>query len=295
MPVLEELTELCVDQILFATDFSPVSEAAESYVEAMALHFGAKVEAAHVYDSWQNNYYEGGQLAPLDSKRLSLRRDKLDQLKIQLKQAGIPASGVLLEGHPASEKLLNLVEQEGLDLIVLGTHSKSSLKRFVMGSTAETIMRTATRPVLTIGPRVKPLTPHDPLFRNIVYATDFSPQSVRAAAFAKDLAQDSGAHLYLCHVLRRSNSDADRQEALDSAFLAHLERIELEHSCDWCTTESVLEHGDAAQGILELAAKVHADLIVLGPRKSSYLLTHVEHGVTLDVVANAECPVLTVN
>jgi nucleotide-binding universal stress UspA family protein len=295
MPAIEEQTKLCVDRILFATDFSPSSEVAESYVEALARHFDAKVEAAHVYDSWRNEYYEGGQLAPLDSKRLSIRGDKLCQLKLQLKHSGVSASCILLEGHPASEKLLTLIEQGGLDLVVLGTHSKSDLKRFVMGSTAETIMRTATRPVLTIGPRVKPLAPRNPLFRSIVYATDFSLHSSRAVAFAKDLTQDSGAHLYLCHVLQKSEGGAERQAAVDHSFLTKLERFELQNSRDWCTTESVLEHGAAAQGILDLAAKIHADLIVLGPHKSSFMLIHVEHGITLDVIANAECPVLTVN
>ena len=51
---------------------------------------------------------------------------------------------------------------------------------------------------------------------------------------------------------------------------------------------------DAAKGILELAKRVHADLTVLGPRKPTFVLTHLERGVILEVLADAECPVLTV-
>jgi nucleotide-binding universal stress UspA family protein len=56
----------------------------------------------------------------------------------------------------------------------------------------------------------------------------------------------------------------------------------------------VVEHGNAAESILELANRVHADLIVLGARNASFWLTHVEHGLTPDLLAEAKCPVMTV-
>jgi len=46
---------------------------------------------------------------------------------------------------------------------------------------------------------------------------------------------------------------------------------------------------------LAVAEKVKADLIVMGPRKHSFWLTHVRRGVTLEVLAQATCPVLTVH
>ena len=53
--------------------------------------------------------------------------------------------------------------------------------------------------------------------------------------------------------------------------------------------------GDPANAILALAAEVNADLIVLGARRSSFWLTHVERGVSLEVLAQAHCPVLTIH
>ena len=55
-----------------------------------------------------------------------------------------------------------------------------------------------------------------------------------------------------------------------------------------------VEHGDAAKAILELAERVEADLIVLGARKATFWLTHVVHGLTPDLLAQATCPVMTV-
>ena len=294
MPVIEEKAALCVDEILFATDFSASSEVAESYVEALAHRFGSTVNAVHVYDSWQNESYEGGQLAPLDSQRLVVRHQKLAMLKSKLSQTGIKAKSLLLNGHPAFEKVLALINGGGSDLVVLGTHSKAGLKRFVLGSTAEEIMRTANRPVLTVGPRVKHATERNPVFRNIVFTPDFSNESVKAAEYTSFLAQENGAHLYFCHVVGQTDQDAQRQEAIDYSFLGRLNSTAMKCSCDWCMKQTLLEHGDAAEGILKLAKKVQADLIVLGPRAHSFMLTHLERGVTLDVLAHAECPVLTV-
>jgi nucleotide-binding universal stress UspA family protein len=63
---------------------------------------------------------------------------------------------------------------------------------------------------------------------------------------------------------------------------------------DWCTPECVIEYGNTAEAILELADRVHADLIVLGARKASFWLQYVEAGLTPAVLAAATCPVLTV-
>ena len=59
--------------------------------------------------------------------------------------------------------------------------------------------------------------------------------------------------------------------------------------------ELEIAFGAPAESILALAEKVKADLIVMGPRKHSFWLTHVKRGVTLEVLAQATCPVLTVH
>ena len=128
----------------------------------------------------------------------------------------------------------------------------------------------------------------------IVYATDFSAEAAKAAVYALSFAQDGGAHLYFCHVLGLQAATSWRKEALDAAFQTDLKRMIPESSYDWCNPECVIEHGDAAQAILELAERVQADLIVLGARKASFWLTHVERGLTPDLLAQATCPVMTV-
>ena len=62
----------------------------------------------------------------------------------------------------------------------------------------------------------------------------------------------------------------------------------------WSEPECVVEHGKAAEAILGLAARVQADLIVLGARKASFWLEFVRTGLTPALLAEARCPVLTV-
>jgi nucleotide-binding universal stress UspA family protein len=188
--------------------------------------------------------------------------------------------------------LLKVAEEHETDLIVAGTHSKWGLERLVLGSTAEELIRNSACPVLTVGPHAK-LPPDGPLvFRTIVYATDFSGQAAKAAVFALSFAQDSGAHIYLCHISR--TEPGMERVALDARFKTALNRMIPESVFEWCTPETVVRHGDPARAILEHAAKVNADLIVLGARNSSFWLTHIEHGLTPDLLAEATCPVMTV-
>ncbi len=206
----------------------------------------------------------------------------------------LSARTTLPEGHRPSASLLKVAKEHETDLIVAGTQSKSGVERLILGSTAEQIIRNAECPVLTVGPKVTPPGDAPLAFQTIVYATDFSAEAAKAAVYALSFAQDSGAHLYFCYVLNLPTATSWNKEFLDGAFQSALKRMIPESSYDWCNPECVVEHGDAAKAILELATRVQAELIVLGSRKASFWLTHIERGVTPDLLAQATCPVMTV-
>jgi nucleotide-binding universal stress UspA family protein len=168
------------------------------------------------------------------------------------------------------------------------------VERLILGSTAEQLIRNAECPVLTVGPNVKPPSEAPLVFQTIVYATDFSAEAAKAAGYALSFAQDSGAHLYFCYVLGLQTDTTAKREFLDGAFESALKRMIPESSYGWCSPECIVEHGNAAEAILELATRVQADLIVLGARKASFWLTYIERGLTPDLLARATCPVMTV-
>jgi nucleotide-binding universal stress UspA family protein len=292
MPVLQRVS-VSVKNILVATDFSFVSDKATAYAKALALNFRSSVEIAHVFDpSVVTSYVEAILGTPVKERR-QLCQDNLQKLQREFVDAGIEVSTNLPEAHRPQNALLKLAEEHETDLIVAGTHSKWGLERLVLGSVAEELIRNSACPVLTVGPHTK-LPPEGPLvFRTIVYATDFSGQAAKAAVFALSFAQDSGAHIYLCHISKTEPGEEEKV-ALDARFKTALNRMIPESVFEWCTPETVVRHGDPAKAILELAEKVDADLIVLGARNSSFWLTHIEHGLTPDLLAEASCPVMTV-
>lgn len=293
MPVIGVRPVLNLERILFATDFSAAAHVAESYARALAQRFGSTVDVVHVFDPTAHDAEEQGILLPMNSLRRKIRQRRIAGIATNFADHGIPAETVLCEGYPPARELLQHLESSEADLVVMGTHCKPSVERFVAGSTAEELIRKANRPVLTVGPNTKTPAEGPLTFRNIVYATDFSTQAAKAAVFALSFAEDSGAHLYYCHVPGPLDN-AEDTEADDATFRAELQLLVPDCSYEWCNPQCVIEHGRAASGILELAKRVHADLIVLGPRKPTFSLTHLERGVTLQVLCETECPVLTV-
>jgi len=292
MPVLQRVS-VSVNNILLATDFSPVSEKAASYAKALALNFRSAVEIAHVFEpSRVLSSLEAALGKPIQQRRRDCVQG-LERLRKDFAASGVEAGSCLLEGHQPHVALLEAAKQQETDLIVAGTHSRSGLERLVLGSVAEQLIRKAVCPVLTVGPHAKQPGEGPLVFRTMVYATDFSAKAAKAAVFALSFAQDSGAHLYFCYVAG-ANAAPDETKALDLSFKAALKRMIPESTYEWCSPETVVEHGDASKAILELAGRVGADLIVLGARKASFWLTHVEHGLTPDLLAEATCPVMTV-
>ena len=294
MPLIEERVSVSVKKILLATDFSSVSEKAAAYARALARRFSSTVEIAHVFDPSDVTSYEEAIVGlPVNERRRTANED-LERLRDGFSASGINAQTTSPDGHRPSAGLLKIAKEHAVDLIIAGTQSKSGMERLLLGSTAEQLIRNAECPVLTVGPNAR-IPGNAPLvFHTIVYATDFSPEAAKAAIFALSFAQDSGAHLYFCYVLGLQTDTTAKKEFLDRTFQSALKRMIPESSYDWCSPECIVEHGNAAKAILEVAARVQADLIVLGARKASFWLTHIERGLTPDLLAQATCPVMTV-
>jgi nucleotide-binding universal stress UspA family protein len=83
------------------------------------------------------------------------------------------------------------------------------------------------------------------------------------------------------------------QELIDR-FTQALQQLIPELNRERCEPECLLEHGYAADGILLLAHRVAADLVVLGTRRTSHWFEVFKAGVAFQVIGSARCPVLTI-
>ena len=164
------------------------------------------------------------------------------------------------------------------------------------------MFRHATCPVLTVGPKVmghRLATKRrnaNSLIKRVLYATDFTPESLGAAPFAISLAQEHQALLLMLHVIETQAGTTD-QPASAAALMPDLEQLVPPDANLWCKPEFFIEFGSPADRIVEMAEQLRADLIVLGVRKAEghlFASTHLPVTTAHKVVANAMCPVLTV-
>jgi nucleotide-binding universal stress UspA family protein len=279
-----------LDTILFATDFSPSAETARLYVKALVARYQSQVRLMHVVDLGAAFKAPDAGLSIDVLRRIG--EESLARLGGELVSEKIRVETVLCEGIDPAAEILQAAHDRSIDLMVIGTRGHKGLARLVLGSTAEELIHQAKCPILAIGPAVPP--PNKPVnFQRIVYATDFSPEAAKACVFALSFAQDFGAHLYLCHVLPEGNDQMNDQE-LNDRFKSALERLIPDVAREWCEPECVLEHGFATDGILLLAQRVKADLIVLGTRKTSHWYDNFKTGVAFQVISSSTCPVLTI-
>ena len=205
---------------------------------------------------------------------------------------------ILIEEGALWPTLESTVEKCTIDLIVLGTRGRSGAGKFFLGSAAEEIFRRAPCAVLTVGPFLRKELPRNTKISEILYATDFSPESAAAASYAVSLAQEFQAHLTLLHVIAEARpGELLQTEELVRSSTRLLRALVPQEAELWCEPQFTVEKGPAAEKILDVTARRKVDLIVLGVRRPGRFLgaaTHLPIATAHKVVTRAHCPVLTV-
>lgn len=145
------------------TDFSDCARRAASYAVDLAQRLGAEIVLIHAFEPMWVSMALGDVYGPTpvhpipedlkDDHRRRLRQ-KLEHEALRLRTQGVKVRTRLLEGRTEPE-ILEEVDALDADLIIIGTHGYSGLKRMFLGSTAEQIMREAPCPVLTVCPETE--------------------------------------------------------------------------------------------------------------------------------------------
>jgi nucleotide-binding universal stress UspA family protein len=133
-------------KILFATDFSHLSDAALQQATALARDSGATLLIAHVEEP-PMVYGEGAMYYGLPEPDEAALLKMLEN--VVPTDPKVPCEHRMLFGDPAQE-IVQLANDENVDMIVMSTHGRSGLMRLLMGSVAETVVRQAKCPVLTL-------------------------------------------------------------------------------------------------------------------------------------------------
>jgi len=290
MQTLECTTAISFKNILFLTDFTSASQTAFSYALALARHFDAQLYPAHAVTPFVPTELD----APIVPEILtSIEDDKRSKLAELVKKTGVPST-VLVTQKAIEDAVPEWIKEHGIDLIVMGTHGRRGVDRMFMGSVAETIVRTATCPVLTVGPEVIPQPKHELDIREVLFATSLTKENDVAASYALSFARERGAHLTVLHVLPTpAETHEDWETLADIARDEMKELVPFEEEAHG-KIEFFVEPGDTATRILDYAKKLQPGLIVMGLSKKIRTNTHFRAGVAYKVISSAPCAVLTV-
>jgi nucleotide-binding universal stress UspA family protein len=291
MKALELERQIALKNILFATDFEAPASRASPFAVALANRYGAKLYAAHVIPR------EAYALASAESvERILLEaRDfaayALNQIADPLRRRG-RRCGVLVGEGNVSEVIKEFMHTYAADLLCVGTSSRAGFGKVLLGSVAEELIRESRCPVLTVGPHVSTLASAG--VHSIVFATDFSPASARATEFAVSLADEYEAHLTVVHVIEGRIKDFPHL-AIQLTEKRLREAIPSEPELLY-EPQVLVETGPVGDRILNLAADLTADMIVMGVRGTgAFAQTASRFGsIAHKVVSLAPCPVVTV-
>jgi len=132
-------------KILFPTDFSTLSDAALCHATSLARESGAKLLIVHVEEP-PTAYGSGEMYYGIPDPDNDALNSMLDQ--VVPTDPDIPFEHRLVIGDPA-EEIVRIADEENVDLIVMATHGRTGLKRLLMGSVAEKVVRHSKCPVFT--------------------------------------------------------------------------------------------------------------------------------------------------
>lgn len=136
-------------KILVATDFSPFSERAVDYAVGMAVKFDSDVLLVHVIESLNYSLTDTMTVVGHEKALSVTAKALLENLVKQVIEKKRSVRSFLVSGTPYRE-IIKKAQEEDVDLIVVGTHGRTGVEHFLLGSVAEKVIRLAACPVLTV-------------------------------------------------------------------------------------------------------------------------------------------------
>lgn len=279
------MSRFAVRSILCPVDLSPASSTVLRWARLIAETFHAEVGLLHVdWQEWPPYLMpsRAEELAAQARHHRAALQEELARLSRETFGPNVPGEIVVLEGHPV-ETILERAGARQPDLIVMGSHGRSGIARWRLGSVAENVIRGAAIPTLVV--RAHAGTEAPPGISRVLCPVNFTELARECLEISARLAAAFSAKLSVMHAAEQGGSDLQ----------ATHDRL-----CRWvpgearghCDLIEVVRRGDAAEQILLAARELAVDLIVLGAQRRP-LLEFTTLGTTTErVTRHADSAVL---
>ena len=283
-----------ITRILLPVDFSERSVAAARYARMLAARLRAEVVLLHVLTPPQ---YEFGALNISGSMLAELYRTRAEQAKEDTEAfrarnlAGVEVRSLVLEGDPAG-KIVEFAHRESAGVIMMPTHGYGPFRRFILGSNTAKVLHDADCPVWTGVHMEEAPVAADESIRQVLCAVDLGPQSSKTLCWSACLAHEFAAHLTLVHAVGTPGDGRDTawQEQIWQAARAECGRLQEAAKSE---ADTLVEPGEAAAAICAAAARLKADVLVIGRGSAAGVFGRLRTNAYA-IIRQSPCPVVSV-
>jgi nucleotide-binding universal stress UspA family protein len=294
------------NRIICATDFSDFSNRTVNYGIALAREFEAKLYVCHIIDLSSVAIYGEFQLDPVGLQN-RIMKDAREQLEELIGQQHKEWEPLITVGHTADE-ISRIVEEKSIDLVITATRGRSGLKRLILGSVTERLMRTLRCPLLVVHSPEKEIIgtdDHEININRILVGCDFSVDSSLAFEYGLSLAQEFESELHLAHVIESAayqelqktdtTIETEIQQEIHGRLIQKLQDMVPEEARNWCKPKTSLIEGRPYEELVKYAEKHDIGMIVLGARGLGLVKSLLLGSTTDRVIRRAPCAVLSVS
>jgi nucleotide-binding universal stress UspA family protein len=226
-------------------------------------------------------------LHKLDEAYLQAGKKIIRNAEEMFTEAGIDVDTKLVTYEDPAEFILQLVKDEGYDLVVIGNRAGNQSERYSLGSVTEKVARHAECPVLIVKKK--------PKVKKLLTAVDGSKYAEKALEYAVQLAKNYNANLALVHVeedtlIRVGGPQVENCVGTVGECILKDAATKVEG----VSFNKKLEYGSPADVIIKIAKKADVDIIVVGSRGLSSVRRFLLGSVSDDISMHARSSVLIV-
>lgn len=280
------------EKILVATDLTDLDYLIP-HAAAQGRACGAALTLMHVIPPGEALSLNARAIPCEDSAAMADEASKrLETAAAGIRDAGTPCDVLLVHGFP-SEKIPQAARDLGAGRIIAGTHGRRRLRRFLLGSVAQEILRSSEVPVYTIGPHAHEASSFGAPQR-ILHPVSLCEGFEESARIAFDLAQFYRADITLLHVLSEELRAQPDLERITEWTRSEMKRVIPEEAELWTHARVQVEVGDIVEQVLDVSTQVSADLIVLGVTKEAGFWPIRGDDTVYRIIAQAKSPVLSI-
>ena len=283
------------DDVLVPTDGSDCANAAIGYAEDLAERYDATVHVLSVVDSrvLENApHYES-----VREEHVDVVEDVAADVVDDLADTGCDVEAAVRTAVPHTA-ILRYVREEDVDLVAMGTHGRTGVDRYLLGSVTEKVVRLSDVPVLTVPGSADGSVTYP--YEEVLVPTDGSDGATAAVAPALDIASTYDARLHALSVVDTAAMGFDVRsatvmESLEAAARTAVDAVETQaEAASVQSVETAIVQDTPFRGISSYVDEHGVDLVVMGTRGHTGLERYLLGSVTEKTVRTSDVPVLTV-